>query len=135
MQRRWRHYSTSVFGFDLQPDGQKVARRISPCLSMPAFCAAFRNLASALPSSGMCMRITSRRLKSKFRIFCLKIIPADFPCPWFHRIHIRSEEHTSELQSPMYLVCRLLLEKKALRRTQLLLARADLEGLPPDPAS
>src|SRR5437762_8279069 len=26
--------------------------------------------------------------------------------------HRRSEEHTSELQSPMYLVCRLLLEKK-----------------------
>src|SRR5437763_7235976 len=31
-----------------------------------------------------------------------------------HRVLIleRSEEHTSELQSPMYLVCRLLLEKK-----------------------
>src|SRR5437762_9349495 len=28
------------------------------------------------------------------------------------RFDIRSEEHTSELQSPMYLVCRLLLEKK-----------------------
>src|ERR1017187_8344024 len=30
------------------------------------------------------------------------------------RLHLpsRSEEHTSELQSPMYLVCRLLLEKK-----------------------
>src|SRR5437762_6772131 len=28
------------------------------------------------------------------------------------RDRIRSEEHTSELQSPMYLVCRLLLEKK-----------------------
>src|SRR5437762_14150516 len=27
---------------------------------------------------------------------------------------LRSEEHTSELQSPMYLVCRLLLEKKKL---------------------
>src|SRR5437762_9166288 len=26
--------------------------------------------------------------------------------------YARSEEHTSELQSPMYLVCRLLLEKK-----------------------
>ena len=25
---------------------------------------------------------------------------------------VRSEEHTSELQSPMYLVCRLLLAKK-----------------------
>src|ERR1017187_10914354 len=29
-----------------------------------------------------------------------------------HSKHHRSEEHTSELQSPMYLVCRLLLEKK-----------------------
>src|SRR5437879_8231393 len=29
-----------------------------------------------------------------------------------HGRHLRSEEHTSELQSPMYLVCRLLLEKK-----------------------
>src|SRR3712207_7714290 len=28
------------------------------------------------------------------------------------RIHGRSEEHTSELQSRQYLVCRLLLEKK-----------------------
>src|SRR5437762_4272334 len=28
------------------------------------------------------------------------------------RFDFRSEEHTSELQSPMYLVCRLLLEKK-----------------------
>src|SRR5437879_9187980 len=30
----------------------------------------------------------------------------------------RSEEHTSELQSPMYLVCRLLLEKKKMTRIQ-----------------
>src|SRR5437764_5919491 len=29
-----------------------------------------------------------------------------------HTTFPRSEEHTSELQSPMYLVCRLLLEKK-----------------------
>src|SRR5437763_8695704 len=29
----------------------------------------------------------------------------------------RSEEHTSELQSPMYLVCRLLLEKKKIPAT------------------
>src|SRR5437762_10116258 len=33
------------------------------------------------------------------------------------RLHApRSEEHTSELQSPMYLVCRLLLEKKNKQR-------------------
>src|SRR5437762_9912547 len=30
-------------------------------------------------------------------------------------VRLRSEEHTSELQSPMYLVCRLLLEKKKYR--------------------
>src|SRR5437763_10644428 len=28
---------------------------------------------------------------------------------WFGQICVRSEEHTSELQSPMYLVCRLML--------------------------
>src|ERR1017187_10684399 len=33
------------------------------------------------------------------------------PRVWSRR-STRSEEHTSELQSPMYLVCRLLLEKK-----------------------
>src|SRR5437763_14792209 len=31
-------------------------------------------------------------------------------------LEVRSEEHTSELQSPMYLVCRLLLEKKKKKR-------------------
>src|SRR5437763_6912505 len=31
---------------------------------------------------------------------------------------VRSEEHTSELQSPMYLVCRLLLEKKKKYKTK-----------------
>src|SRR5438876_2056439 len=31
---------------------------------------------------------------------------------------VRSEEHTSELQSPVHLVCRLLLEKKKKRKYQ-----------------
>src|SRR3712207_7874398 len=35
------------------------------------------------------------------------------PSPWIERCtRSRSEEHTSELQSRQYLVCRLLLEKK-----------------------
>src|SRR6266581_8808756 len=34
------------------------------------------------------------------------------PRPRGHRPPARSEEHTSELQSPVHLVCRLLLEKK-----------------------
>src|SRR5690348_17706264 len=33
-----------------------------------------------------------------------------------HRSRSRSEEHTSELQSPVHLVCRLLLEKKKATR-------------------
>src|SRR5437762_9820442 len=35
---------------------------------------------------------------------------------WVGGFDVRSEEHTSELQSPMYLVCRLLLEKKKKKR-------------------
>src|SRR5438876_3122246 len=39
--------------------------------------------------------------------------PANRSCCRSHRPSgIRSEEHTSELQSPVHLVCRLLLEKK-----------------------
>src|SRR2546423_6382800 len=34
------------------------------------------------------------------------------PDPEYWRLYERSEEHTSELQSLAYLVCRLLLEKK-----------------------
>src|SRR5687767_15221691 len=36
-----------------------------------------------------------------------------------HRCPTRSEEHTSELQSLAYLLCRLLLQKKKKRRTKL----------------
>src|SRR5437764_6195789 len=41
------------------------------------------------------------------RITCLRLKASSCCVRW-----ARSEEHTSELQSPMYLVCRLLLEKK-----------------------
>src|SRR2546422_2061428 len=34
-----------------------------------------------------------------------------------HRVPVRSEEHTSELQSRLHLVCRLLLEKKKKKAT------------------
>src|SRR5437762_7648107 len=40
------------------------------------------------------------------------VAPATTAPAGFSLIAERSEEHTSELQSPMYLVCRLLLEKK-----------------------
>src|SRR5438876_8525624 len=40
---------------------------------------------------------------------------------------IRSEEHTSELQSPVHLVCRLLLEKKNMASIKLIQASAILD--------
>src|SRR5437762_8208063 len=40
------------------------------------------------------------------------VAAGDQSCRRQARARGRSEEHTSELQSPMYLVCRLLLEKK-----------------------
>src|ERR1039457_4690357 len=49
----------------------------------------------------------SRRLSASF----------DIPPKWHCNLH-RSEEHTSELQSPCNLVCRLLLEKKTDERHQ-----------------
>src|SRR5438876_8130139 len=43
-------------------------------------------------------------------------------------ICLRSEEHTSELQSPVHLVCRLLLEKKKKERTRPVLPEQQLHG-------
>src|SRR5258708_25356651 len=43
--------------------------------------------------------------------------------PTARRLTVRSEEHTSELQSPDHLVCRLLLEKKKHQSTAVVLAR------------
>src|SRR2546429_4339728 len=39
----------------------------------------------------------------------------------FDRMPLRSEEHTSELQSRLHLVCRLLLEKKKLKLKRLVI--------------
>src|SRR2546429_1125301 len=43
-----------------------------------------------------------------------------------HQLHPRSEEHTSELQSRLHLVCRLLLEKK---KTKLIVPRITMHGM------
>src|SRR3712207_8648815 len=44
--------------------------------------------------------------------------------PDHHGSWLRSEEHTSELQSRQYIVCRLLLEKKKISTKTLLSSRA-----------
>src|SRR5437764_7628518 len=60
------------------------------------------------PSPPRCVTSMTERIGRT--IFCTK-----HRRKWFVQYApswMRSEEHTSELQSPMYLVCRLLLEKK-----------------------
>src|SRR5687768_18361596 len=48
-----------------------------------------------------------------------QLSPWPSPCArnWAAKVVLRSEEHTSELQSRLHLVCRLLLEKKKLNQT------------------
>src|SRR5690348_17690076 len=48
----------------------------------------------------------------------------DVGCVRMTERHLRSEEHTSELQSPVHLVCRLLLEKKKKRHPRILQLQA-----------
>src|SRR3712207_9519956 len=45
-------------------------------------------------------------------LHCLAGVGVPFSRPAYSKKRYRSEEHTSELQSRQYLVCRLLLEKK-----------------------
>src|SRR2546423_11740046 len=61
----------------------------------------FRSIAPALPSLLLPAGLDIRPIK----------LPAEAHAPG-SRPYVRSEEHTSELQSLAYLVCRLLLEKK-----------------------
>src|SRR5438876_4584432 len=51
-----------------------------------------------------------RSLTQKYQ--AASAVPATMKAVWDATAVKRSEEHTSELQSPVHLVCRLLLEKK-----------------------
>src|SRR5437764_7494977 len=72
------------------------------------------SLHDALPISVL-TRPAPRPITSRLRRFWLSMRTAA-PAP-MRSSPIRSEEHTSELQSPMYLVCRLLLEKKKKKKS------------------
>src|SRR5437879_10056652 len=64
----------------------------------------YTTLFRSRPHNGSCHRVERRRVG---RRYC-----RDRAQRLDDGASLRSEEHTSELQSPMYLVCRLLLEKK-----------------------
>src|SRR5437764_6664758 len=78
------------------------------------------------PRSTLFPYTTLFRSRSSGALVSKKIFPPRDVTPGTYESHTvapdaaagRSEEHTSELQSPMYLVCRLLLEKKKKKKQQ-----------------
>src|SRR5258708_31796471 len=56
---------------------------------------------------------------TKYREFHQKLLGGRGQADKARAIAVRSEEHTSELQSPDHLVCRLLLEKKKTKKITL----------------
>src|SRR2546422_8233449 len=60
------------------------------------------------------LRLTRRDTPEKIERDLMQLLPRDKWTVFSHLLilHGRSEEHTSELQSRLHLVCRLLLEKK-----------------------
>src|SRR5690554_7396680 len=78
-------------------------------------------LALAAQNPQLAVKVSAMRIEV-LRLVCLEagmnaeqaddVSKQAFSIFYHHRSNIRSEEHTSELQSRPHLVCRLLLEKK-----------------------
>src|SRR2546425_5826047 len=84
-----------------------LARNSDLYLEVRASCSAFSSSARLACSTSRFLRSTSFFCSSSKRAFTTSSsLVCCSTCCW------RSEEHTSELQSLAYLVCRLLLEKK-----------------------
>src|SRR5437764_13633018 len=102
-------------GEGVNPDGYFLDTLEPIPSSLPSFQKLFQVFSSALP---LPRRISPLSLHDALPISGESGAPGLTKAParaWWARAGngaLRSEEHTSELQSPMYLVCRLLLEKK-----------------------
>src|SRR5690348_17805341 len=84
-------------------------------LSLPDALPIFADCASACPatSSWVAASAVTAAPKKRRRSRSISDAMSLSHEPMIYRIRLsRSEEHTSELQSPVHLVCRLLLEKK-----------------------
>src|SRR5437763_7981979 len=93
--RRARHLHV-VRGDNRRPGGKRAVAWLRPAAAeRPSAPAARLRTARARQADG------ERGIRPRGVVF-----------PALRQLVARSEEHTSELQSPMYLVCRLLLEKK-----------------------
>src|SRR5207244_13166211 len=90
-----------------------VCMRYLLCLLLPSF---FFFLIIRPPPRSTLFPYTTlfrscRKTMKDSSIICARSVASSLPCS-LKNWPTRSEEHTSELQSPDHLVCRLLLEKK-----------------------
>src|SRR5438876_7853174 len=81
--------------------------KITSSMRLPVSINAVAMMVSEPPSSTL--RAAAKKRRGRWRAFAS--IPPERTLP-DGGVTARSEEHTSELQSPVHLVCRLLLEKK-----------------------
>src|SRR5437762_10443005 len=91
----------SCSGFGIASVARRKTRRNRSSVSSVSFCSS--------------SSVFSSRSAPGFSLAILALLPSHelrLDRQLGRRQRQRSEEHTSELQSPMYLVCRLLLEKK-----------------------
>src|SRR5438876_8236552 len=82
------------------------------------------------PYISMASPIDRNRSRRMTHSYCVTVVS---PTP-LNACRRRSEEHTSELQSPVHLVCRLLLEKKNEVKGDAAIHTADPASSVPNPA-
>src|SRR5574337_146252 len=105
----------SGFHPDLLEHLPRQKNRSLPTVLLCALTSDFTGGCPPPPSRSLCQRVNLLLQFIKF----LVILPFNFQLSLHLERgthHARSEEHTSELQSPLNLVCRLLLEKKKQKR-------------------
>src|SRR5437764_4183208 len=68
--------------------------------------------------SSLAMRLFGNMFAGELIFLLIALLGAQWTATTSVGTSLRSEEHTSELQSPMYLVCRLLLEKKKIKQPE-----------------
>src|SRR5437867_10861505 len=97
-----------------QPSPSAAAAVMKPCKTSPASTAAFMNMSSVSLGKGRPRSSATRRMRRLSPQNTMKSGAVAI-----QGMSGRSEEHTSELQSPYDLVCRLLLEKKKINQKNL----------------
>src|SRR5438876_9057819 len=87
--------------------------RLPPSSSLFPYTTLFRSVTGAASGIGAAV---ARRLQAEGARVAALDLRAEVEGGDARAFGLRSEEHTSELQSPVHLVCRLLLEKKKKRK-------------------